>query len=101
MNARLTIQFLLFVIFSSATLFSCSQSATPPLKTTFLDSPRQEKIQNAKIDLLGEPALKLSGGPSYEYFRDLLPPLRYVDANFKYYPITLCAPFSTCKARFV
>ena len=51
-----------------------------------------EEILTAKTDILGEAALKQPGGPTYEYFEKLLPPLRYVDANFKQYPITLSAP---------
>lgn len=41
------------------------------------------------------------GGPSYEYFEKLLPPLRYVNAAFRHYPIALCAPFSPFHARLV
>ena len=53
-----------------------------------------EPIEKSEKDVLGEEALKQPGGPNYEYFRDLMPPLRYVDANFHVYPITLSAP--TC-----
>src|SRR3954463_10896995 len=60
-----------------------------------------EEILTAKTDLWGEAALKQPGGPTYEYFAKLLPPLRYVDANFKQYPITLSAPSNPTKARFV
>src|SRR5688572_16462854 len=60
-----------------------------------------EQIQNSDIDMLGEAAMKQKGGASYEFFRDLMPPLRYTDANFKHYPITLSAPASTQKVRLV
>lgn len=59
------------------------------------------KLQNADTDVLGEAALKQPGGPSYEFFRDQMPPLRYVDANFHHYPVTLSAPASTVKGRFL
>ena len=60
-----------------------------------------QRITNSDKDLPGETALKLPGGPTYAYFRDLMPPLRYVDANFLCYPITLSAPGNTTKARLV
>src|SRR4051812_16028317 len=65
------------------------------------DPEKVQRVQNSDTDLLGEAALKQPGGASYEYFRDLMPPLRYVDANFLHYPITLSAPGSTTKAKFV
>jgi hypothetical protein len=55
----------------------------------------------AREDVWGEAALKQPGGPSYEFFVKLLPPLRYVDANFHVYPITLSAPRQPAKARLV
>src|SRR3954468_24057175 len=60
-----------------------------------------DEVVKSEIDLWGEAALKQLGGPTYEYFAKLLPPLRYVDANFKQYPITLSAPSNPTKARFV
>ena len=55
----------------------------------------------AKADLWGEAALGQPGGPSYEFFEKLLPPLRYVDTDFARYPIVLSAPGSTIKGRLV
>src|SRR3954470_7266304 len=55
----------------------------------------------AREDVWGEAALKQPGGPSYEFFERLLPPLRYVDANFRCYPIALSAPKQPLKARLV
>ena len=40
-------------------------------------------------------------GASYEFFEPLLPPLRYVNADFHYYPIVLSAPNSKIKARLI
>src|SRR3954454_10370333 len=59
------------------------------------------KLQNADTDILGDAALKQPGGPSYEFFRDQMPPLRYVDAIFHQYPITLSASGSTVKGRLL
>src|SRR6478609_6988005 len=58
-----------------------------------------QQIIASKIDLLGEAALKQPGGPSFEFFADKLPPLRYVDARYKHYPIVLAAPRSLVKGK--
>jgi hypothetical protein len=63
------------------------------------EAPTPQQIINSKIDLLGEAALKQPGGPSFEFFADKLPPLRYVDARFKHYPIVLAAPRSLVKGK--
>src|SRR5262245_22000199 len=52
-------------------------------------------------DVWGEAAMKRSGGASYEFFKDLLPPLRYVNTEFRHYPIVLSAPLAPVKARWV
>jgi hypothetical protein len=65
------------------------------------DPQRIKQASAAREDLLGEAAMKLPGGPSYEYFRDLMPPLRYTDANFKHYPIVLSSPGATAKVRLI
>ena len=74
-------------------LFGCS---APESK---LASPAQ--VIASKIDLWGEAALKQPGGPSYQFFEKLLPPLRYVDADFVHYPINLSAPGAMVKGRLV
>jgi len=63
--------------------------------------PTTQEAMNSKLDLWGEAALKQPGWPSYEFFEKLLPPLRYVDANFRVYPIALSAPSNPVKVRFV
>jgi hypothetical protein len=60
-----------------------------------------DEVLSAKEDLWGLAAMQQSNGASYEFFADLLPPLRYVNAEFRYYPIVLCAPGSPHKARLV
>jgi len=52
-------------------------------------------------DLWGEAAMRLPDGPSYEFFAGLIPPMRYVNAEFRHYPIVLSAPGSERKARLV
>ncbi|HEY1377774.1 MAG TPA: hypothetical protein VGF55_13330, partial [Gemmataceae bacterium] len=63
--------------------------------------PTPAEVTAAKLDLWGEAALRQPGGPSYEFFAKLLPPLRYVDADFRHYPIVLSAPSAPVKARLV
>jgi hypothetical protein len=58
-----------------------------------------QQIIASKTDLLGEAALKQPGGPSFEFFADKLPSLRYVDARYKHYPIVLAAPRSLVKGK--
>src|SRR3954463_10625484 len=60
----------------------------------------QEMIA-AKTDIVGEAALKQPGGPSFEFFEKVLPPLRYVDALYKHYPIVLAAPRSLVKSKLL
>ncbi len=52
-------------------------------------------------DFYGEAALRQPNGASYEFFEKLLPPPRYVNADFRYYPIVLSAPNATVKARLI
>src|SRR5437763_11398827 len=63
--------------------------------------PSPEEVITSKADLWGEAALRQPGGPTYEFFARLLPPLRYVDADFRHYPIVLSAPGAAVKARLV
>ena len=55
----------------------------------------------SKLDLWGEAATAQPNGPSYEFFASLLPPPRYVNADFRYYPIVLSAPKTKVKARLI
>ena len=63
--------------------------------------PTVEEMAAAREDVWGEAAIRALGGPSYEFFRDLLPPLRYVNTAFRHYPIVLSAPLAPVKARWV
>src|SRR5688572_3773186 len=82
-------------VFALCFLAGCATAAEPR------GGAPGDDIMRSKVDVLGEASLKQPGGPSYEYFRNLMPPLRYVDASFRHYPITLSAPGSTSKARLV
>jgi len=60
-----------------------------------------DEVIRAKKDLWGDAAERQEDGPSYEFFEKLLPPIRYVNASFRHYPLVLCAPRTATKARFV
>ena len=48
----------------------------------------------ARFALVAQAALEQPNGPSYEFFKPLIPPLHYVNADFRHYPIVLSAPRS-------
>ncbi|MBA3709904.1 MAG: hypothetical protein H0W83_13905, partial [Planctomycetes bacterium] len=63
--------------------------------------PTLDEALAAKTDVWGDAAIRQPDGPSYRFFAGLLPPLRYVNAAFRCYPIVLSAPRSPAKARLV
>ena len=70
---------------------SLAAQTLPPLETAVA----------SKKDLWGELAMAQPNGPSYEFFENLLPPPRYVNADFRFYPIVLSAPNAKVKARLI
>src|SRR5262245_41408382 len=60
-----------------------------------------EQLLTIRQDLWAEAAIRQPGGPNYEYFAGLLPPLRYVNTAFRHYPIVLSAPLAEAKARWI
>lgn len=60
----------------------------------------QEAIE-ARTDVWGDAAMSHRDGASYEFFKDLMPPVRWTDAQFRHYPIVLAAPRSQLKARII
>src|SRR5438093_10002295 len=63
--------------------------------------PTPAEMAASPKDVWGEAARARPEGPSYEFFEDLLPPLRYVNTAFRHYPVVLCAPAAPVKARWV
>ncbi len=63
--------------------------------------PPLDAIISSKRDLWGEAAMAQPNGASYEFFEKLLPPPRYVNADFHFYPIVLSAPNAKVKARLI
>jgi hypothetical protein len=75
----------------AATTHTSAQSPAVPLREALA----------AKRDVYGEAAMAQPNGASYEFLAPLLPPPRYVNADFRYYPIVLSAPNATVKARLI
>src|SRR3954449_1230543 len=65
------------------------------------DVPTLSEAASSKLDLWGEAAMRRPNGPSYAFFEQLLPPPRYVDAEFHYYPLLLSAPNAEVKAHLI
>jgi hypothetical protein len=88
-----------FVSFRFISLFALVSAdpsfARPPA------TPTLEEAVHAKRDVWGEAAMKQPNGPSYEFFEKLMPPPRYVNADFHFYPIVLSAPNAPVKARLI
>src|ERR1051325_9145894 len=85
------------ILFLSAGFSAAAASrdpGPPPIPTL------QEAIL-ARKDVWGEAAMAQTNGASYEFFEKLLPPPRYVNADFRHYPIILSAPNAPAKARLI
>jgi hypothetical protein len=63
--------------------------------------PTVREMIEARTDVWGDAARAQRNGASYEFFKDLLPPLRWVNTEFRYYPIVLSGPRAGHKARLV
>src|SRR6266568_4928276 len=75
---------------------ACLLAAQPEVKL-----PSLPQVLESKTDLWGEAGMRQPNGASYEFFERLLPPPRYVNADFRYYPIVLSAPNAKVKARLI
>jgi hypothetical protein len=104
MIARLMVHFrecliaslLLALVPSPSRAESTGSSITgPQLPVTFSNAI------SSKRDAWGEAAMAQPNGPSYEFFESLLPPPRYVNSDFRFYPIVLSAPKAKVKARLI
>jgi hypothetical protein len=83
-------------LFLASASCSAQNRATPQPRTA-----TPEQAIEAKTDVWGEAALQQPEGPTYDFFAKLLPPIRYVDADFHDYPINLSAPKEAAKVRVV
>lgn len=95
----------LFVVAAFLISYPTCLQATPAnasdqqTSSTHIATPRE--VIESKLDLWGEAALAQPEGPTYEFFKSLIPPVRYVDADFHHYPIPLSAPCAVVKGRVV
>lgn len=71
------------------------------LVTTAAPLPTLEEALAARRDVYGEAAMAQPNGASYEFLAPLMPPPRYVHADFRYYPLVLSAPNASVKARLI
>lgn len=78
-----------------------AEKAASPATTASGSASSLNDVLAAQRDLWGEASLRQPNGPSYEFFAGLCPPLRYVNAQFRHYPIVLSAPRAMCKARLI
>ncbi len=85
----------------SADLPDTRHSTLDTRPSTLDPQPSLDAAMAAPTDLWGEAAMRQTNGASYEFFAPLLPPLRYVNADFRYYPILLSAPNAMVKARLI
>ncbi len=92
---RLSLTFMCCVVW----IIHASHLSAQPEHPTGL--PSLSDVVGAGRDLWGEAAMRQTNGASYEFFRDLLPPPRYVHADYRYYPLILSAPKSPAKASLV
>jgi hypothetical protein len=63
--------------------------------------PTVRQMIESRTDAWGDLAMRESNGASYEFFENLLPPVRWVNTEFRHYPIVLSAPRSPQKSRLV
>ncbi|MEO6435321.1 MAG: hypothetical protein ABIP55_06115, partial [Tepidisphaeraceae bacterium] len=76
-------------------------AATPPAGAAAAGISTVDEALTSGVDVWGEASLKQPDGPSYPFFEKLLPPLRYVEAPFRVYPIVLAAPGASVKVRLL
>src|SRR5437870_8780184 len=73
-------------------------SAEPAAKQAV---PSFAEVVASGPDVWGELAMQQPNGASYEFFEPILPPPRYVHADFRYYPLVHSAPQAKTKARLI
>ena len=86
------------ILLSVALTAAAAAQETSRPAATFV-SPQE--MAASRTDVWAEAAIHSPGGPSYEKFAGLLPPLRYANTAFRHYPLVLCAPAAKVKARWI
>jgi hypothetical protein len=103
MNSKLAI---LFAAITAATGQIQTRAASPhdsqaAARQLPSDLPSVEEMIQSRTDVWGDAARRQPDGASYDFFKDLLPPLRWVNTEFRHYPLVLSAPRSAHKTRLV
>jgi len=80
---------------------SVAMSVAAAASAASVELPSLDDALQARRDIWGEAAMAQPNGPSYEFFAPLLPPPRYVNADFRYYPIVLSSPNAKVKGRLI
>lgn len=93
----------LIVVISAVILTNVEEYSfgQPPTTSTSRDLPSVQAMIESRTDVWGDAAMRQPNGATYEFFKDLMPPLRWVNAEFRHYPIVLSAPRAAHKVRFV
>ncbi len=87
------------ILIAAGSRVTWAESASSKIADRELPSVRE--MIDSRTDAWGGAARRQPDGASYEFFKDRLPPLRWVNAEFRHYPIVLSAPRSAQKARLV
>jgi hypothetical protein len=97
MNSRL------FILFAVTAIAAAQRPARADddAQSAARDLASVEEMIASRTDVWGDAARGQPNGASYEFFKDLLPPLRWVNTDFRHYPIVLSAPRSPQKVRLV
>jgi len=93
--------FFVAIALSLGACFGAAQELPARLGFKQDSRPKLDEVLGSKLDLWGQAAMRQPNGASYEFFESLLPPPRYVNADFHYYPIVLSAPNAKVKARLI
>lgn len=73
----------------------------PANAQTAPNQPTLDAIVKSNRDLITDYALARPEGPTYENIAPLLPPVRWVTAQFRHFPVLLSAPSALVKGRIV
>lgn len=82
-------------------LYGESSAAPAPSTRSSAQLASVQEMIDARTDVWGDAAMREPNGASCEFFKDLLPPLRWVNTEFRHYPIVLSAPRAAQKTRLV
>ena len=99
MHGQLLPKAMIFVVLLGGASYARAESAEPAAADRAL--PTVKEMIDARTDVWGDAAMRQPDGASHAFFKDLLPPLQWVNTEFRHYPIVLSAPRSPQKARLV